>query len=208
MQDADTTHGAAGPRPGTWSLAVSGIAVVCFVALLALAWVAASTLFLIFAGVLLAVFLDGLTRLLGAVLPLGRGLRLALVSLVLAGFCAGLVAYGGTIVVQQSRDLGQTIQGQSGIVRDWLKGYGIDLPALPGPEAGKPPAGAPDPSAKPQAGDAAKSQEAPKEEARSQEEAKSQNEAKLRRRASPGTKPSRRVMASPRADSAAWHRAR
>lgn len=178
MQDADTTHGAAGPRPGTWSLAVSGIAVVCFVALLALAWLAASTLFLIFAGVLLAVFLDGLTRILGKVVPLGRGLRLALVSLVLAGFCVGLVAYGGTIVVQQSRDLGQTIQGQAGIVRDWLKGYGIDLPALPGPEVGKPSADAPDPSAKPQTGDAAKSQEAPKDEAKSQDEGKPRNEGK------------------------------
>lgn len=185
MQDADTTHGAAGPRPGTWSLAVSGIAVVCFVALLALAWLAASTLFLIFAGILLAVFLDGLTRLLGAVLPIGRGLRLALVSLVLAGFCAGLVAYGGTIVVQQSRDLGKTIQGQSGIVRDWLKGYGIDLPALPGPEAGKPPADAPDQSAKPQAGDAGKSQEAPKEEAKSKDGGKPQDEGKPRDESKP-----------------------
>ena len=65
MQDAHTTREAIGPQPGRWSLAVSGIAIVCFVALLALAWLSASTLFLIFAGILLAVFLDGLTRILG-----------------------------------------------------------------------------------------------------------------------------------------------
>jgi len=178
MQVADTTRDAAGPQPWTWSLAASGIAVVCFAALLLLAWSSASTLLLIFAGILLAVFLDGLTRLLGAVLPIRRGLRLALVSLVLAAFCVGFVAYGGAIVAQQARELGQTIQGQSGAVRDWLKGYGIDLPALPGPEAGKPPADAPDQSPKPQAADSATSQEAPKDEAKSQEKAKPTGDGK------------------------------
>lgn len=176
MRDADTTGEAAGPRPGTWSLAVSGIAVVCFVAFLALAWLAASTLFLIFAGILLAVFLDGLTRLLGSVLPFGRGLRLALVSLVLAGLWVGLFAYGGTMVVQQSRDLSQTVQAQSGVVREWLKGYGIDLPAIPGTEAGKPRAEASDKPAKPQPQDAVASQDAPKGEDKSKSDGKPQED--------------------------------
>jgi predicted PurR-regulated permease PerM len=160
MQDADTTREAVGPQPRTWSLTVSGIAVVCFVALLALAWLSASTLFLIFAGILLAVFLDGLTRVLGSVLPLRRGLRLALVSLVLAGLAISLVGYGGAMVVQQARDLGRTVQEQSGTVRDWLKSYGIDSPALEGLGAKKPDT-APTEPPKPQAEEDAKPQSAP-----------------------------------------------
>ena len=58
IQDAD---GPARSRRGTAPLAASGIIVVCFVAALALAWMSAGTLLLIFAGVLLGVFLDGLT---------------------------------------------------------------------------------------------------------------------------------------------------
>ena len=120
----------AGPRPRDWSLAVSGIAVVAFIAILALAWMAASTLLLVFAGILLGVFLDGLTRLLGKVLPAGRGLRLSLVSLVLAGLTLALIAFGGATIVQQGRDLGQTVAAQAGTVRDRLKDYGIDVPEI------------------------------------------------------------------------------
>lgn len=131
MQDTDAVDRSAGPRPGAWSLAVSGFAVVAFAALLGLAWMSASTLLLIFSGVLLGVFLDGLTRLLGHVMPIGRGWRLTLVSLVLAGFCIGFGVYGGATVIQQGRDLGQTLQTQSGALRERLKDYGIDLPAIP-----------------------------------------------------------------------------
>lgn len=120
----------AGPRPRSWSLTVSGIAVVSFIAVLALAWMAASTLLLVFAGILLGVFLDGLTRLLGQVLPAGRGLRLSLVSLVLAGLTLALIAFGGATIVQQGRDLGQTVASQAGTVRDRLKDYGIDVPEI------------------------------------------------------------------------------
>ncbi|KQO67849.1 AI-2E family transporter [Methylobacterium sp. Leaf89] len=118
------------PRPRRWSLAVSGIAVVAFIAVLALAWMAASTLLLVFAGILLGVFLDGLTRLLGKVLPGSRGLRLSLVSLVLAGLTLALIAFGGATIVQQGRDLGQTVASQAGTVRDRLKDYGIDVPEI------------------------------------------------------------------------------
>jgi predicted PurR-regulated permease PerM len=151
----------AGPRPRGWSLTVSGIAVVAFIALLALAWMAASTLLLVFAGILLGVFLDGLTRLLGLVLPAGRGLRLSLVSLVLAGLTLGLFAFGGATIVQQGRELGQTVAAQAGTVRDKLKGYGIDLPEIaPGkaPEKGAEKAGGADKSAESDDGSTASSQ--------------------------------------------------
>ncbi|GLS43358.1 AI-2E family transporter [Methylobacterium brachythecii] len=126
---------------GTRSLVSAGLAVVAVIVVLALAWTASATLLLIFAGILLGVFLDGLTRGLGHVLPLPRALRLTVVSIAVAGFLLGMSAFGGATVAQQARDLGQTIQSQSGTVRDWLKDRGVDigkLEALQGTgEAGK-----------------------------------------------------------------------
>ena len=131
--DSQAVPQGAGPQPRGWSHAVSGIAIVAFTAVLALAWSAVSTLFLVFAGILLGVFLDGLTQLLGKVLPAGRGLRLSLVSLALAGLSLSMIAFGGATVMQQGRDLGQTVASQAGTVRDRLKDYGIDVPGLSAP---------------------------------------------------------------------------
>ncbi|MEH3117834.1 MAG: AI-2E family transporter [Methylorubrum populi] len=113
--------------PGARGLAAAGIAVVAFAALLWLAWTAAATLLLIFAGVLFAVFLDGLTRGLGHVLPIPRGFRLALACLALAALAFGLSAFGGATVASQARDLGTTVRQQSETVRDWLKQRGIEI---------------------------------------------------------------------------------
>ncbi|AWN40939.1 AI-2E family transporter [Methylobacterium durans] len=112
------------------ALALAGIAVVAFAALLALAWLSAATLLLIFAGSLFGVFLDGLTRGLGHVLPVRRSLRLAIASVALAACTVGLVAFGGATVAQQGRDLGQTIRQQTGTVSEWLKAHGLDVPLL------------------------------------------------------------------------------
>ena len=120
----------AGPGRSAAALTGSGIAVVCFIAALALAWMSAGTLLLIFAGALFGVFLDGLTRGLGRVLPLPRSLRLTIASLAVAVMAAGFATYGGTTVVQQGRDLGGTIKTQAEAVSGWLAQRGIDLPAL------------------------------------------------------------------------------
>ncbi|WP_187193589.1 MULTISPECIES: AI-2E family transporter [unclassified Methylobacterium] len=122
--------GPVGPWRGALPLAASGIAVVCFVAALALAWMSVGTLLLIFAGVLLGVFLDGLTRGLGHVLPLPRGLRLTIASLAVAVGVIGFASYGGATIVQQGRDLGTTIKNQAGTVSSWLSERGIDVPSL------------------------------------------------------------------------------
>ena len=131
------TAGPVGPWRGARPLVSSGIAVVAFVVVLALAWTASATLLLIFAGVLLGVFLDGLTRGLGHVLPLPRAVRLTVVSFVVAGALLGLAAFGGATVAQQGRDLGQTIQNQSGAIRDWLKDHGIDIGMIEGAGGGE-----------------------------------------------------------------------
>lgn len=127
---AKTADGPVGPWRGARPLVGSGIAVVAFVALLALCWLASTTLLLIFAGVLLGVFLDGLTRGLKYVLPIPRALRLLIASLAVAGFLVGMSAVGGATIAQQGRELGQTIQSQSGAIRDWLKDHGVDVGKL------------------------------------------------------------------------------
>jgi predicted PurR-regulated permease PerM len=124
------------PWQGALPLAASGIAVVCFAAALALAWMSVGTLLLIFAGVLLGVFLDGLTRGLGRVLPLPRGVRLTIASLAVAVAALGFGTYGGATIVQQGRDLGTTIKDQAGTVSSWLSERGIDVPSL-APQGGK-----------------------------------------------------------------------
>lgn len=133
------TEAPAVPWRETLPLAASGIAVASFVALLALAWMSIGTLFLVFAGMLLGVFLDGLTRGLGYAVPLPRAVRLTVVSLLLAAGTAGLIGFGGATVVQQGRDLGETVRKQSGTVKDWLSSYGIQVPTFPalGPSADK-----------------------------------------------------------------------
>ncbi|MCP1547465.1 MULTISPECIES: AI-2E family transporter [Methylorubrum] len=122
--------------PGARRLAAAGIAVVAFAAALWLAWTAAATLLLIFSGILFAVFLDGLTRGLGYVLPIGRGWRLTLVCLVLAALAVGLSAFGGATVASQARDLGATVRQQSETVRDWLKERGVEIDLSQGAPAG------------------------------------------------------------------------
>ncbi|MCJ2058909.1 AI-2E family transporter [Methylobacterium sp. J-048] len=134
LQDLD---GPVGPWRGALPLAASGIAVVCFAALLALAWMSVGTLLLIFAGVLLGVFLDGLTRGLGHVLPLPRGLRLTIASLAVAVAAISFGTYGGATIVQQGRDLGTTIKDQAGTVSSWLSERGIDVPSLAPQGGGK-----------------------------------------------------------------------
>lgn len=134
LQELD---GPVGPWRGAAPLAASGIAVVCFVVALALAWMSAGTLLLIFAGVLLGVFLDGLTRGLGRVLPLRRGLRLSIASLAVAAAVIGFGSYGGATIVQQGRDLGTTIKDQAGTVTGWLSERGIDVPSLAPQGGGK-----------------------------------------------------------------------
>ncbi|GAB6841389.1 putative PurR-regulated permease PerM [Methylorubrum rhodinum] len=123
-----------GPR----RLTAAGIAVVTFAAALWLAWTASATLLLIFSGILFAVFLDGLTRGLGHVLPLPRGLRLTIATLALAALSLALVAFGGATVAAQARDLGTTVRQQSETVRTWLKDHGIELDFSQGPETSAP----------------------------------------------------------------------
>ena len=109
-----------------WAISVGGIGVVLFEAFLLFAWHFATTLFLIFAGMLLGVALNAMSNLLGRVVRLPHSLRLAVVCLVLAGMLSGVVVLGGATIAQQTTVLTNTIKSQLVNVKAFLEKNGID----------------------------------------------------------------------------------
>jgi predicted PurR-regulated permease PerM len=109
-----------------WAVAVGGIGVVLFAAFLAFAWYFAATLFLIFAGVLLAVALNAMTNGLGRLVRLPHPLRLAMVCVVLAVLASGVTYLGGATIAQQASALSDTIKGQLVHFKSFLDKNGID----------------------------------------------------------------------------------
>jgi predicted PurR-regulated permease PerM len=109
-----------------WAISVGGIGIVGFAALLLFAWYFAATLFLIFAGMLLGVALNAMTKLLGRVVRLPHSLRLAIVCVVLAGLLSGAGFLGGATIGQQAKVLSDTIKSQLVTVKAFLERNGID----------------------------------------------------------------------------------
>ena len=113
-----------------WAIAVGGIGVVLFAAMLAFAWQFAATLFLLFSGMLLGVGLNAMSALLGRLVGLPHALRLAIVCLALAGLLSGIVFLGGTTIAQQATVLSNTIKSQLGSVKEFLEQRGVDTSYL------------------------------------------------------------------------------
>ncbi len=109
-----------------WAISVGGIGVVAFATLLLFTWYFAATMFLIFAGVLLGVALNAMTNMLGRLVKLPHGLRLAIVCLVLAGLLSGVAFLGGATIKQQATALSDTIKSQLVNVKAFLDRNGID----------------------------------------------------------------------------------
>ncbi len=74
--------------------------------------VLAHPLLLIIGGMIFAVFLDGGTRLLGRVLPIGRGFRLALVIFLGFGFIGWVFWFAGTTLIAQAEALRTVVVAQ------------------------------------------------------------------------------------------------
>lgn len=113
-----------------WSIAVGGIGIVAFTALLVFAWYFAATLFLIFSGILLGVALNAMTNLLQRVIGGPHPLRLALVCVILAGFLSGVVFLGGSTIAQQANVLSNTLKSQLVNVKAFLEKHGVDTSYL------------------------------------------------------------------------------
>ena len=85
----------------------------------------AQPLLLIFAGIVLASMLDGGTRLLGRVLPIARGWRLAIVTIAAVAFIVWVFYFAGTELTEQAGRLRQVITAQANQVLAWGNGLGI-----------------------------------------------------------------------------------
>lgn len=109
-----------------WAIAVGGIGIALFVALLAFTWTFAAALFLIFAGILLGVTLNAMTNRLGMLVKLPHPLRLAAVCIILAALVAGVVYLGGATIADQAKALSNTIKSQLVNVKAFLDQHGID----------------------------------------------------------------------------------
>jgi predicted PurR-regulated permease PerM len=109
-----------------WAIAVSGIGIVLFAALLMLVWYFAAALFLIFAGVLLGAALTAMTDGLGRLIRLPHPVRLGIVCLALIALLLGVVALGGATIADQAKVLSGTIKSQLVSVKSFLDKNGID----------------------------------------------------------------------------------
>ncbi len=87
--------------------------------------VLAQPIMLIIGGLVFAVILDGGTRLLGRVLPIGRGWRLTIVTLAGFAFIGWTFYYAGTTLAGQAEELRAVISSQGDRVLDYLGQTGL-----------------------------------------------------------------------------------
>ncbi|HET9355407.1 MAG TPA: AI-2E family transporter [Sphingomicrobium sp.] len=90
--------------------------------------VLAQPIMLIIGGLVFAVILDGGTRLLGRALPIGRGWRLAIVTLAGFGFVAWVGYYAGTTLADQAEELQAVVVQQSETLMEWARSMGFIKP--------------------------------------------------------------------------------
>ena len=94
----------------------------CVIALLI---VLVQPLLIIFAGVVFAALLDGGVRLLGRVLPIGRGWRLLIVVLLTFAFLVGTFVLTGVQVTEQVTQLRSTLELQANRFTGYLTSQGL-----------------------------------------------------------------------------------
>ncbi|QCB41443.1 AI-2E family transporter [Sphingomonas sp. PAMC26645] len=94
----------------------------CVIALLI---VLVQPLLIIFAGVVFAALLDGGVRLLGRVLPIGRGWRLLIVVLLTFAFLVGTFVLTGVQVTEQVTQLRSTLESQANRFTGYLTTQGL-----------------------------------------------------------------------------------
>jgi predicted PurR-regulated permease PerM len=90
-----------------------------------LAWMAADTLLLIFAGLLFAALLDACTRGLSRLLPIRRGFNLTIVSVSIALAIAGLLFWSGVSIAQQINDLVRALNHQLHALEHGMAALGV-----------------------------------------------------------------------------------
>ena len=92
---------------------------------IALAAILIQPLLIIFAAIVFAALLDGGVKLLGKVLPIGRGWRLLIVVIAVSAFLIGTFYFTGVQVVQQASQLRSTLEVQANRISGFLNAQGL-----------------------------------------------------------------------------------
>ena len=90
----------------------------------------AQPLLLIVGGVVFAATLDGGTRLLGRILPIGRGWRLLIVTVFALAFIVGTIWLAGVQLTSQAAALRDTVTSQVNRVLQYAQSFGLGVEAL------------------------------------------------------------------------------
>ena len=98
-------------------------------ALLALSVWLSQSLLILFGGVVFAAMIDGGARLLGRVLPIGRGWRIAIVLLLTVAFFVALFLYAGSQIAKEASAFPLLIEEQWQRALAWLNGMGLTIEA-------------------------------------------------------------------------------
>lgn len=102
--------------------------------LIALTVLLANPLLIVFGGIVFAALIDGGARLLGRVLPIGRGWRVAIVLLLTAAFLAWTARFAGSQIASQAAALPELVETQWFRLLGWLRSHGftVEVPDLQG----------------------------------------------------------------------------
>jgi predicted PurR-regulated permease PerM len=95
--------------------------------LFALAIFLSGSLLVIFGGIVFGALIDGGARLLGRVLPIGRGWRVAIVLLLSLAFLLWTIQFAGSQIAEQAAQLPATIESQFYKGLNWLRAHGINV---------------------------------------------------------------------------------
>jgi predicted PurR-regulated permease PerM len=90
-----------------------------------LVWFLAQPLLLIVGGLVFAAMLDGGARLLGRILPIGRGFRLAIVCVATLAFLAWTVYFAGSSIGAQFETLRTVVMAQMNQLFGWVQSMGL-----------------------------------------------------------------------------------
>jgi predicted PurR-regulated permease PerM len=120
--------------PERRDILATGLALLAACISIFLVWQTASSLLIIFAGVLFAAFLDAAARAIAPIFPVNRAWRLTLVVLLLSALLGFGMVWGAGKIPEQIHLLLQVMDTQLNVVQEHLLSFGVDLL---GPEAGR-----------------------------------------------------------------------
>ncbi|KPL68172.1 permease [Erythrobacter sp. SG61-1L] len=107
-------------RAFMWVLVVGGAILTVYMA---------RSLLVVFGGMVFAAMIDGGARLLGRVLKIGRGWRIAIVLTLGVAFLIGMVVYAGTTIAQQAAELPRIVEEQIHAWAIWAQDRGVAVDA-------------------------------------------------------------------------------